>query len=227
MKMSKNERNNFMENKLTRIYPKMFTWLFIGLLITFISGYGLSLFPIITAKLLFIGIIPIIIVELVISVLMGFRIRKMNKSTAIICYLIYCVTTGITFSSIFLRYEMFSLMSIFIITALIFAALACYGYKTKKDLSKFGVILLFTLIITIITSIINCLLFKNSYVEIAITGISTLVFTFFIAYDINIIKNLADEIGEEKLPIFGAFNLYLDFINLFVRLLELFGKEKD
>ena len=122
---------------------------------------------------------------------------------------------------------MFSLMSIFIITALIFAALAFYGHKTKKDLSKFGTILLFTLIITIVASIINCFVFKSPYAEIAITVISTFVFAFYIAYDIKVVKYLADEIEEDKLAVFGAFNLYLDFINLFIRLLELFGKEKD
>ena len=212
-----------MEEKLVRIYPKMFTWLFFGLLITFVSGYGLSLVPTLMMRLLSVGAIPILIIELVIAVLMGFRIRKMNKSTAIICYILFSITTGVSFSVLFLQYEMFSLMSIFLITSIIFAALALYGHTTKRDLSKFGVIL----VVSIICSMLNYFIFKNSTLDIAISIISILVFTFYIAYDMKVVRALAFELDEDKVAIFGAFNLYLDFINLFVRLLEIFGKEKD
>lgn len=216
-----------MEEKLVRIYPKMFTWLFFGLLITFVSGYGLSLVPTLMMRLLSVGAIPILIIELVIAVLMGFRIRKMNKSTAIICYILFSITTGVSFSVLFLQYEMFSLMSIFLITSIIFAALALYGHTTKRDLSKFGVILFVTLVVSIICSMLNYFIFKNSTLDIAISIISILVFTFYIAYDMKVVRALAFELDEDKVAIFGAFNLYLDFINLFVRLLEIFGKEKD
>ena len=212
-----------MEEKLVRIYPKMFTWLFFGLLITFVSGYGLSLVPTLMMRLLSVGAIPILIIELVIAVLIGFRIRKMNKSTAIICYILFSITTGVSFSVLFLQYEMFSLMSIFLITSIIFAALALYGHTTKRDLSKFGV----TLVVSIICSMLNYFIFKNSTLDIAISIISILVFTFYIAYDMKVVRALAFELDEDKVAIFGAFNLYLDFINLFVRLLEIFGKEKD
>ena len=212
-----------MEEKLVRIYPKMFTWLFFGLLITFVSGYCLSLVPTLMIRLLSVGAIPILIIELVIAVLMGFRIRKMNKSTAIICYILFSITTGVSFSVLFLQYEMFSLMSIFLITSIIFAALALYGHTTKRDLSKFGV----TLVVSIICSMLNYFIFKNSTLDIAISIISILVFTFYIAYDMKVVRALAFELDEDKVAIFGAFNLYLDFINLFVRLLEIFGKEKD
>ncbi len=216
-----------MEEKLINVYPKMFTWLFVGLLITFVSGYGLSLVPMLAMKLLSFGAIPILIIELVIAVLMSFRIRKMNKMTAIICYLLFSITTGVTFSVLFLQYDMFSLMSIFLITSIIFAALALYGYTTKKDLSKLGVILLITLVVTMISSLINYFIFKSSSFNVLISIISILVFTLYIAYDMKVVKMLSNELEEDKLAVFGAFNLYLDFINLFVRLLEIFGKEKD
>ncbi len=216
-----------MDETLNKIYPKMFTWLFVGLFITFASGYGLSLAPALAAKVLAIGVIPIIIIELAISILMGFRIKKMSKITAIICYIIFSITTGITFSTLFLAYELTSLMSIFVITSLIFAALAFYGHTTKKDLSKLGIILLISLLVTFVVSLINLFIFKNSTVNVAISAISALVFSLYVAYDMKVVKLLANELDEDKVAVFGAFNLYLDFINLFVRLLELFGKEKD
>ena len=116
------------ENEL---YPKLFTWLFIGLLISFATGYILSTNEILAIKTLSIGIIPIIIIELVIAFIMGIRIAKMKPLTMKICYIIYCLTTGITFASIFMVYNLTSLLSIFLTTSIIFGLLALYGYKTK------------------------------------------------------------------------------------------------
>ena len=84
----------------TKVYSKMFMWLFIGLLITFLSGYCLSLNETLLVSVLSIGILPIIVIELVVAVLMGFRIKKMKPMTAKICYIIYSIVTGITFSTI-------------------------------------------------------------------------------------------------------------------------------
>ncbi len=209
------------------IYPKLFTWLFIGLLITFTSGYVLSVNPTMAVNVLSIGFLPIVVIELVIALVMGIRIRKMNPLTTKICYIIYCITTGLTFSSLFLYYQLTSLLSIFLITAVIFAVLAIYGYKTKKDLSKFGTILLIGLIVTIILSVLNYFIFKTSSMDILLTIIGIFIFAGYIAYDMSKVKLLLNEVGEEKAAVYGAFQLYLDFINLFVRLLELFGKKDD
>ena len=209
------------------VYPKLFTWLFIGLLITFTCGYILSANPVLTANILSIGFIPIVIIELVIAIVMGMRLKKMNPITTKICYIIYCTTTGLTFSSLFLYYELTSLLSIFLITSIIFAVLAIYGYKTKKDLSKFSIILLITLIVTIILSALNYFIFKTSAIDILLSVIGIIVFAGYIAYDMSNVKLLLNEVGEEKAAVYGAFQLYLDFINLFVRLLELFGKKED
>ncbi len=209
------------------LYPKVFTWLFVGLLITFTSGYILSTNLILAAQVLSIGFIPIVIIELVIALVLGLRIQKMNPLTAKILYIVYSIITGITFSSIFITYELSSLMSIFLITALTFAALAFYGYTTKKDLSRWGVILLICLLVTIIASILNYFIFKSSTTDIALSGFGVLIFCGYIAYDMQKVKSMLPALGEEKASIIGAFELYLDFINLFIRLIELFGKEKD
>lgn len=215
-----------MENK-TQLYPKMFTWLFVGLLITFITGYTLSLNTNLMLQVLSIGIIPIAIIEIVIALVLGIRIAKMNPITTKILYVLYSVVTGITFSTIFVAFKMSSIISIFLITAIIFALLAFYGYTTKKDLTKLGTILFIALIGIIIGSILNLFIFKSSSFDMMITIIGVLIFVGYIAYDVNKVKYLMDAVGEEKAAVYGAFQLYLDFINLFIRLLELFGKRND
>ena len=212
-----------MENK---VYLKMFGWLFVGLLITFISGYALSLNEMILASVLSIGIIPIIIVELVVAVLMGFRIQKMKPLTAKICYILYSIVTGITFSTIFLTFEMSSIIMVFLITALAFGLLAAYGYFTKRDVTKMGNMLFVALLAIIIISIINIFL-RNSSIELGISIISVIIFMGYVIYDMNNIKYLLSSLDDDKAAVYGAFQLYLDFINIFIRLLELFGKRDD
>lgn len=215
-----------MEEK-QQLYPKMFTWLFIGLLITFVSGYALYLNEKLMVNLLSIGFLPIAIIELVIAFVMGIRIQKMNPMTTKILYIIYSVITGITFSTIFVAFKVSSIISIFLITAIIFGALAFYGYITKKDLTKLGTILFISIICLLIAMILNVLIFRNSSFDLTLTIFGVLIFVGYIAYDVNKVKYLVASVGEEKAAVYGAFQLYLDFINLFIRLLELFGKRND
>ena len=118
-------------------YPKVFTWLFIGLIITFLTGYSLSLYPYATLRLNSGGTYIILaIIEIAIAIFFSTRLHKMSKLTAIICYLIYSFLTGITFGVIFLAFKLSSIMSIFLITSIVFLAFAVIGMTTKKDLSK-------------------------------------------------------------------------------------------
>lgn len=217
--------NEYNEN--TQVYPKMFTWLFIGLLITFASGYALTLNEQLMIQVLAIGILPIAIIEIVIALVLGIRLAKMHPLTMKILYVIYSILTGVTFSVIFVAFEVSSLISIFIITAIIFALLAFYGYTTKRDLTKIGPIALIALLAIIIAGILNIFIFKSTMFDTALTIIGVLIFIAYIAYDVNKVKQLMLAIGEEKAAVYGAFQLYLDFINLFIRLLELFGKRRD
>lgn len=214
-------------NVNTQLYPKMFTWLFIGLLITFASGYALTLNETLMLQLLSFGFFPIAIIEIVIALVLGIRIAKMNPVTMKILYIVYSILTGVTFSVIFVTFEVSSLISIFIITAIIFALLAFYGYTTKKDLTKIGTIAFIALLGIIIGGLLNAFIFKSSMFDMALTSLGVLIFIAYIAYDVSKVKQLMLAIGEEKAAVYGAFQLYLDFINLFIRLLELFGKRRD
>ncbi|MCI8347244.1 MAG: Bax inhibitor-1/YccA family protein [Bacilli bacterium] len=213
-----------MEN---RIYSKMFNWLFIGLLITFISGYSLSLNETLLMNILSIGVFPIIIVELIIAFAMGFFIKKLSPLMTKIFYIIYSITTGVTFGTIFLAYRMDSIITIFLVAALLFGLLAFYGYKTKKDITKIGTLLFVALLASLIVSVLNVFIFKSSGLEFGLSLLIIIVFLGYVAYDMNNIKYLVNELDEDKAAVYGAFQLYLDFINIFIRLLELFGKRND
>ena len=178
-------------------------------------------------NILAIGVLPIAIVEIVIAIILAARIQKMNPLTTKILYIGYCILTGLTFSSIFVYFEMTSLISIFIITAIIFALLALYGYTTKKDLTKLGTIIFIGLIGILIGSLLNMFIFRSAMMDTGIAIIGVLIFVGYIAYDVNKIKYMVTYVGEDKAAVYGAFQLYLDFINLFIRLLELFGKRND
>ena len=212
-----------MEN--SKIYSKVFLWLFVGLAITFVGGWALSLNEAIYQPLLKVGIIPIIVVELVIAIAMGFGIKKMNPIIAKICYIIFSITTGITFSAIFLEYELGSIMLVFLITAFIFAGLAVLGFITKKDVSRFGPILLITFLAAIILSIVNIFM-HNTMLQLGLEILILVIFMGYVIYDMKKIRELVDTMDEDKVAVYGAFQLYLDFINIFVRLLEFFGKKK-
>ena len=210
-----------------QIYSKIFSWLFIGLMITFISGYSLSLNEVLLYQVLSIGVIPIVIIELVIALVMGFKIRTMNPVTTKICYIIYSLITGVTFGSIFYIYELSSVIFVFLVTSLVFGLLALYGYTTKRDVTRISTILFVTLIAGVIISILNLFIFKSSQLDSLLSIIMLVVFMGYVIYDMNTVKYLVDSMDEENGAVYGAFQLYLDFINIFIKLLDFFGREKD
>ncbi len=213
-----------MDNKLI---SKSFLWMFVGLLVTFLTGFGVSqnetmLINIYTNSLYII----LAIVELVLVVFLSARLYKMQKSTARICFLLYSFVSGLTFSSIFVVYQLTSILYIFLIAALVFLVFGLIGYFTNLDLTKFGSFLLMALLATIICVIIN-LFVKSTQFDLIITIVSLLIFIGFTAYDVQKIKNTFSTELEDNLSIYFALNLYLDYINIFLNLLNLFGSSKD
>ncbi len=210
-----------------KIYSKVFMWMFIGLLVTFITGIytstNVDALEVIFNKS---GYWILLIVELGLAIFLSARIHKMSPTTARICYLLYTFFTGLTFSSIFIVYKIESIMLVFLVTAILFLIFAIIGKTTKVDLTKISTILLMALLGVIICTIINIFL-QNSTFDMILSGISVLIFLGFIAYDIQKIKRLDGWVNEENLAVIGAFELYLDFINIFLDLLNLFGNSKD
>lgn len=213
-------KNNF--------YSNVFGWLFVGLLMTFGSAALIStnetlLYYIFNTSAYY----GIFIAQIIICIVLSARIQKLKPTTAKILYLLYSLLTGCTFAILFLAFSLLSIIIIFLITSLTFGIFALIGKKTSVDLSKWGTYLLMALLAVIILEVINMFMLNNTLDMFAcIVGI--VIFFGYVAYDMQKIKRINDaNEGTENLAIIGAFELYLDFINLFVRLLQLFGKSRD
>ena len=208
---------------MNKVYSKVFMWMFIGLLITFITGFYVStneniLYTIFSTSMFWI----LILLEFGTVIFLSARISKMSITTARIAFIAYSFLTGLTFSVIFVAYQLGSILLVFLITSLLFAIFAIIGAFTKIDLTKWGTYLIMGLFGIILASIINMFV-GNTTADLIISIIGVVIFVIFIAYDMQKIKRLSEVYDEDKLAIAGALELYLDFINLFLRLLNLLG----
>ena len=204
---------------------KTFGWMFIGLLVTFLTGYVISMNPNMLLNVMSTtGLILIIIIEFALVIFLSARITKMKPITAKISFLLYSFVSGLTFSSIFIAYEMSSIIFVFLITAILFAIMAAIGAFTKIDLTKVGTYLLIALFGVILCTIVNIFL-NSSSLDLIISIVIILIFIGFTAYDVQKISRLSEMnlIAEDNLAIYGALELYLDYINLFLQLIRFFG----
>lgn len=162
--------------------------------------------------------------------LMSFGINKLSSTALVGVFLIYSVLMGMSLSFIFMAYTQASIYGVFFASAAMFGVMALVGYTTKTDLTKFGSIMIMALIGIVIAGLINMFL-RSDGLSYIISFISVIVFTGLTAYDVQKLKNIGAtaELGTEqtaKMSIMGALTLYLDFINLFLALLRLFGNRK-
>ena len=147
---------------------------------------------------------------------------------ATLMFILYSVVNGATMASIFIIYTATSIASVFLITAGTFAVMSLVGYTTKTDLTSLGKMLLFALIGVIIASLVNTFLIKSTGFELIVSCVCVLIFVGLTAYDAQKIKQMLlmapDASAQmQKLALLGALSLYLDFINLFLALLRIFG----
>lgn len=159
--------------------------------------------------------------------LMGARIHKMSATAMISAFVLFAAIMGVSFSYIFVVYTIGSIASIFFITSAMFGVMAVAGYTTKTDLTKMGSILMIGLVGIIIASVVNFFL-QSGTMDYVISFIGVIIFTGLTAYDMQKIKQIgmmvdANSEDGKKLAVQGALSLYLDFINLFLLLLRLFG----
>src|SRR3979411_987494 len=161
---------------------------------------------------------------------LSFGIQRMSAGTATVLFWLYAAIMGLSLGSIFLAFTGTSIARVFFITAATYGAMSIYGYTTKSDLSGFGSFLLMGLIGIVIASLVNLFL-KSDGLQFAISIIGVLVFVGLTAYDTQRIKAMYLESdtaeAEGKKAILGALSLYLDFINLFMMLLQLFGARRN
>lgn len=217
-----------MELQESKLMSKTFFWMFIGLLGTAIVSwytYSSGLFVDIITKEYF---NVLLILEVVVVLLFSFLFKKLSPMLVAILYFIYSMLNGVSLSTIFAVFELNSIIQLFIVSAFLFGAFALIGFITKKDLSSWHTLLFGILIAGIILSLIN-LFIGNSMLDLILDWVILFVFFGITAYDINTIKQLQQDpnLNQEKLYIYGAMQLYLDFINIFLRVLSIFGKRRD
>lgn len=217
----------------TSFMTKVYGWMTLALSITGLAAFYTAHSPwllsaVFGSKLSFYGLVIgtfLMVMWLVIA------IRKMSALTATIVFIAYSLLNGLLFGSIFMVYTESSIALTFFITAGTFAVMSIYGYATKTDLTRIGNIAIMALIGIIIASLVNMFM-QNETLYWIISYVGVAVFVALIAYDTQKIKNMAiggfgdDEgmVSEKKASIIGALTLYLDFINLFLYLLRLFGR---
>lgn len=206
------------------ILSKVFRWFGLGLLVTFITAFFTST-NLNLLKLVFSGgYYVIVILEIVLAIWLTTRIRKMDSGLTKILYFAYSILTGLTVSGVFIIYELTSIIFVFLATSLIFLIFSILGKNTRVDLTKLGTYLMVGLLSVIIIMVINMFVMNNT-LDLVLCVVSVIIFVGYIYYDVNKIVNYFDD--TENMAIVGAFQLYLDFINIFLDLLRLFGKERN
>ena len=218
----------FNMEKEYKLIPMTFFWMFLGLLgtaIVSIYAYQTDL----CYELVKGGYFEIIlIVELLVVIIFSLLFRKLPPLIVGILYFVYAMINGLSLSTIFYVFELQSIIILFVASATLFAGLGLYGYFTQKDISRWQPILMWALIIGLILSIINIFL-GNSFLDIMLDWAIIITFFGVTIYDMNRLKALAldENINQEKVHIYCAMQLYLDFINIFIRLLSIFGRRRD
>ena len=219
------------QSRIQSVMQQVYLWMTAGLLLTGAISSMLASNEVLLGKVLnpyiFIGLF---VVELGLVIAISAFINKMSPALATGLFILYAAINGITLTPIFLAYTSASIATAFFTTAGMFAALTLYGTVTKRDLSGMGRFLLMALFGLFIATIVNIFL-KNSMMDFVISIFGVIIFAGLTAYDTQRLNQLAsqatseDEIG--RFSIMGALILYLDFINLFLYLLRLFGKRRD
>ena len=167
------------------------------------------------------------IAEVVVVLVFSLLFKKLSSTVVTVLFFAYAFLNGFTLSIIFAIYELGSITTCFVGTAALFGILAYLGYKTDKDISNFGTILSVAMIVGLILTIVN-LFMHNTMLDIVLDWAFLLIFFGLTVYDMNKIKKMRDMgiCEDEKLYVYGAMELYLDFINIFLRILSLFGKRR-
>lgn len=225
VKTAVNDIDVGLRNYMIGVYNNMGLGLLVSGIIAYIVGTSPAL-----AQMVYGGpqAYLFIFVPLVAVLALSFGIEKMSVNTARLAFYGFAAIMGISLSSIFLVYQLGSIFQVFLITACMFGGMSLYGYTTKKDLTSIGSFLIMGLWGLVIASIVNIFM-QNNVMQLVIAAIGVVVFTGLTAYDTQKIKEIyyhTEGDTRAKAAIMGALNLYLDFINLMISLIQLLGQRK-
>jgi FtsH-binding integral membrane protein len=224
------------ESEIAAYLAKVMGWMCVGLITTLASAM---------LCVYFVGIEVLnsftLIAIIQIAVVVGFAslLKRISAGVATVLFMLYSALTGLTLSVFYFMFELSSIVMMFGLAAMVFFAMAMYGLVTRRDLSRFGSLLFMGLLAVILASVVNIFL-RSGTINFIVTVVGLLIFVALTAYDVQKIKaayvnvrmsegHYSGAVIEEqtqKLAIFGALQLYLDFINIFIRLLILFGRRR-
>ncbi len=220
------------EKKVSSFMAGVYGWMSTALMITAGAAYYVASTPVLFAAVMQPSMAMVLIfVQLLIVLGITFLINRMSFVTALLLFLVYSCCLGVTLSSIFYIYAHASIISTFLSTAGMFGLMSLYGYFTQSDLTTIGNLSLMALFGLIIAMIANMFM-RSAQFDYVISAIGALLFVALTAYDTQKIKELARAFymqnqSTEKITVIGALTLYLDFINLFLFVLRLFGKKDE
>lgn len=227
------EKEGLVSLAFPALMRKVYVWMTLALVITGFTAFGIAenpglVYTIVTNRLLFWGLV---IGEFALVMAIYGAIGRLSATAATLLFVLYSIVNGATLSVIFLAYTMTSIASVFFITAGTFAVMAFIGYTTKTDLTSFGKMLMMGLIGIILATVVNIFI-GSSMLNMIVSYVGVVVFVGLTAYDSQKIKKLlyqVDNMSEEaqKLALLGSLTLYLDFVNLFLMLLRIFGGNRD
>ena len=225
-----NAKEGYASLAFPKLMRKVYVWMTLALLITGITAYGVAISPslaltIFQTPVLFWGLI---IGEFALVMGISAFISRLSLTTATLLFILYSVVNGATLSCIFFAYPTAVIAKVFFITSATFAVTAIAGYTTRRDLSRMGGIAFMGLVGIIVATLVNLFL-HGSGLDLIISYIGVAVFVGLTAWDSQRIKMMraqAPDAGEQmqKMALLGALELYLDFINLFLYLLRIFGR---
>lgn len=219
-----------LQERLSSFMRAVYGFMGVALLVTAGVAYYLSLNPALMMSIMKYQIL-IFIAQIALVLGISFGLSRISFPTALALFFAYAASLGLTLSVIFLVYTQASIAQTFLVAAGMFGGMAIYGYITRTDLTKFGSIAFMILLGMIIAMFVN-MYFKNEGLSVLLSYVGVLLFSFLTAYDMQKIKQLgqgmiADEETMGKMAVVGALSLYLDFINLFLSLLQLMGNRRD
>ncbi len=221
-----NKTYDYVDLTFNNFISKVFITLSLGLFITAITSFATFSF-LIKDPMLF-SLVPFaVILQIGITLFFSFRLNKMKVITAKICFALYSILTGITFSTLLVSFDITTLAYCFLITASVFISMAIIGYRLGANFLSFGPYLYAGIFGMVIITILNIFIKSNGISTFLLYG-GVILFLGFIAYDVNKIKEFyyleSNVESRDKIMIYGAFILYLDFVNLFIRILRIFGR---
>ena len=208
---------------------RVYGWMFGGLLLTTLASLWVVVSPAMQSIVLgnLVVTIGLIVVEVAIFLFLSFRVTKMTPAVAASAFLVYSFLNGLTLSVIFWQYSHASIVQAFLTAAGMFGAMSVYGLVTKRDLTSWGSFFFMGLIGIVLCSVVNIFL-RSSGLSFVVSVIGVFVFLGLSAWDNQKLKQMATVTGpmQENVAVIGALALYLDFLNLFLFLLRLFGDRR-